>query len=101
MIASTNTCENLRLDLGSSPIVDPLLGSKSFSIVHDGAAYGRVDKVRRIAANSLATKSARVCWQGSWSRNCGVCDKCVQTQWISSLWESPIRNALIGRLIFA
>ena len=81
MIASTNTYENLRLDLGSSPIVDPLLGSKSFSIVHDGAAYRRVDKVRRVAANPLATKSARVCWQGSnWSRNCGVCDKCVQTQ---------------------
>jgi hypothetical protein len=81
MIASTNTYENLRLDLGSSPIVDPLLGSRSFSIVHGGAAYRRVDKVRRIAANSLATKSARVCWQGSnWSRNCGVCDKCVQTQ---------------------
>ena len=81
MIASTNTYENVRLDLGSSPIVDHLMGSKSFSIVHDGAAYRRVDKVRRVAANPLATKSARVCWQrSSWSRNCGVCEKCIQTQ---------------------
>jgi hypothetical protein len=80
LIGSTNSYEHLRLYVGSNPTLDHLMSSKSFSIVHDGAEYRRIEKVKKIAENAIATESARVCWEGSdLSRNCGVCEKCVHT----------------------
>lgn len=81
LIASSNAYENLRLKWGSNPVIDPLMGTSGFSIVHDGAGYNRLEKVERVAANEVATRGLRVCWRDtSYTKNCGVCEKCVLTQ---------------------
>ena len=66
---------------GSTPMTDHLLSGGLMSIVHDGAAYGRTDKVERIARHDIATAVAKVCWEGTDAgRNCGRCEKCVRTR---------------------
>ena len=57
------------------------MGTKTFSIVHDGAGYSRIEKVRRVSTHAIATRSLRVCWRDkSYCLNCGTCEKCVLTQ---------------------
>lgn len=81
LISSSNAYENLRLTWGSNPVIDPLMGTECFSIVHDGAGYNRIEKVERVAVNEVATKGLRVCWRDtSYTKNCGVCEKCILTQ---------------------
>ncbi len=61
---------------GSSPIGDHLLGG-AFSIVHDGAAVLRLDKLRAVAPWPRAVEALRVCWVNHHGdRNCGRCLKC-------------------------
>lgn len=67
--------------LGTHPTLDPMLGSRSFRIVHDGAGYSRLAKIRTIAAWPPALMYLRVCWAGDGlGRNCGRCRKCVTTR---------------------
>lgn len=81
LLASSNSYENLRLTWGSNPVIDPLMGSDRFSIVHDGAGYNRIEKVQEVATNALATEALRVCWRDtSYTKNCGMCEKCILTQ---------------------
>lgn len=64
---------------GSNPLTDPLLSSKTFSIIHDGGAFSRPAKLMQVAEWSEALQTLRVCWQGEQKdRNCGYCEKCVQ-----------------------
>jgi hypothetical protein len=79
VISATGTWRQLVLPWGSNPLTDPLLGSRSFEIVHAGAAVDYIDKVRALAAWPAALENLRVCWQGEKrDRNCGRCRKCVQ-----------------------
>lgn len=80
LIASTDSYGGLVLPMGSNPVTDPLLGSDSFAIIHDGAGYTRMDKMRAILSWSDALRSIRVCWAGPQrDRNCGKCEKCIRT----------------------
>ncbi len=80
LIGSTEPYGALILPWGSNPITDPLLGSDSFEIVHDGAAYTRSEKIALIADWQEALRYLRVCWQGEIKdRNCGKCEKCIRT----------------------
>ncbi|MEH2069540.1 MAG: hypothetical protein V7K47_15485 [Nostoc sp.] len=64
---------------GSNPLTDPLLSSRTFSIIHDGGAFSRPAKLIQIADWPEALQTLRVCWQGEQKdRNCGYCEKCVQ-----------------------
>ena len=66
---------------GSTPLADPLLGSGSRPIWHDGAAYDKLDKVLTIAHDPAVAANLRVCWVGKQQdRNCGRCFKCLMTQ---------------------
>jgi protein-arginine kinase activator protein McsA len=57
-----------------------MLSSNAFQIVHDGAAFPRLDKMREITKWPEAMQNLRVCWQGNQKdRNCGRCEKCVRT----------------------
>ena len=49
LIPSFHDYANTDLRHGSNPVTDPLLSSSSFQIVHDGAGYGRIDKLRHLA----------------------------------------------------
>jgi hypothetical protein len=55
-----------------------LLGSSSFAVVHDGAAYNRLEKLRLLAGWGEAIESLRVCpVDPRHDRNCGRCTKCI------------------------
>jgi hypothetical protein len=78
LISATGTWRDLVLPWGSNPLTDPLLGSRSFEIVHTGA-IDYLDKVRALAAWPAALENLRVCFAGEkLDRNCGRCRKCVQ-----------------------
>jgi hypothetical protein len=71
---------NIMLVWGSNPLTDGLFSSDCFRIVHDGAAYGRHEKIHHIAGWPEALDNMRVCWQGERKdRNCGRCEKCIRT----------------------
>jgi hypothetical protein len=65
---------------GSTPLTDPLLGSASFTVRHDGAAASRIEKVAMVAQWPQALQYLRVCWEGpNKGRNCSRCEKCIRT----------------------
>src|SRR3990172_3122972 len=49
LLASTASYAALEFPINSNPMSDALLGGSSFAIVHDGAAYNRLEKIRRLA----------------------------------------------------
>jgi hypothetical protein len=71
----------LVLPWGQNPCTDYLLSGDGFTIVHDGAAFSRTEKIAAIARDPVATKAIKVCWEApDLSTNCGVCEKCVRTR---------------------
>lgn len=71
----------LVLPWGQNPCTDYLLSGDGFSIVHDGAAFSRTEKIEAIARNPIATKAVKVCWSAAdRSKNCGICEKCILTR---------------------
>lgn len=70
----------LVLPWGQNPCTDYLLSGDGFSIVHDGAAFSRTEKIAVIAKDPVATKAIKVCWEAAdLSTNCGSCEKCIRT----------------------
>lgn len=81
LLGSTFPYNLLNLTWGSNPISDPLLSSKRLCVVHDGAAYTRVEKVAYLKSWEYGISRLRVCWQGkNKDLNCGVCEKCTRTK---------------------
>jgi hypothetical protein len=79
IIASSDPYDALNLPYGSNPVSDWLLSSQSFQIVHDGASFNRIEKIREIANWPEVPANLRVCWEGSQKdRNCGRCEKCIR-----------------------
>ncbi len=71
----------LVLPWGQNPCTDYLLSGDGFTIVHDGAAFSRTEKIAAIAQDPIATRAIKVCWEApDLSTNCGVCEKCVRTR---------------------
>jgi hypothetical protein len=80
LLPSTATYSQLVLPLDSTPMSDWLLGSASFEIIHDGAAYNRLEKVRQLSEWDEALDNLRVCLEDpGHDRNCGQCRKCLLT----------------------
>lgn len=64
---------------GSHSVTDPLFSTRDTTIINDGVAYLRTDKLELISGSQLALENLRVCWE-SWSdKNCGECSKCLRT----------------------
>ena len=75
--------DELVLPWGQNPCTDYLLSGDGFSIVHDGAAFSRTEKIAVIAQDPVAAKAIKVCWEApDLSTNCGTCEKCVRT-WLN------------------
>ncbi|CAN5358043.1 hypothetical protein BH20GEM2_BH20GEM2_09470 [soil metagenome] len=70
---------------GSHPLTDPLLSTNSLRIIHDGAAFTRVDKLRLLTDSPTALRALRVCWESRSDRNCGACPKCIRTMAVLDL----------------
>lgn len=68
---------------GSDPMTDPLLSTEQFSVVHDGAAFTRFDKLHAMRDWQLLRPLLRTCWKRpDGLRNCGRCENCRQTMMI-------------------
>jgi len=66
---------------GSTALTDWMFSSQAFTIIEDGAAYTRIDKVREIYAWPEALQYLRVCLGREAKlrdRNCCRCEKCVR-----------------------
>jgi hypothetical protein len=80
LVASTYPYTDLKIPHSSNPVVDHLLSSDSFKLIHDGASYDRIEKTRIIAPWGAVQKGLRVCWEGDdLSENCCECEKCIRT----------------------
>lgn len=80
LIASSFPYQALSFPYGSNPITDGLLSNQAFQIVHDGAEFTRIDKIKELTNWTPAQQNLRVCWQGEeLDKNCGKCEKCVRT----------------------
>jgi hypothetical protein len=64
---------------GSHPLTDPMLSSSQVRIVHDGAAFMRLEKTEYIAHHALVQQHLRVCYRDSGGGNCGRCNNCYRT----------------------
>jgi hypothetical protein len=79
-LPSTATYRDLVVPLNSSPVSDGLLSSSVFAIVHDGARYNRLEKLRMLADWPEAMDALRICLvDPRHDRNCGECNKCMLT----------------------
>lgn len=68
---------------GSDPMIDPLLSTDQFQVIHDGAAYTRFDKLQAMQDWELIRPLARSCWKKpDGLRNCGRCTNCRQTMMV-------------------
>lgn len=81
VLPSTYPYHQQQLPWASNPLTDPLLGSWSRPLWHDGAAFDKLAKVDAVAHHPLVQQYLRVCWEGGrLDRNCGHCWKCRTTQ---------------------
>ena len=68
---------------GSHPILDPLFGTASIDVHHDGIETTRLEKTAAIARWPAALEALYVCTGGpheGTALNCGACEKCVRTR---------------------
>ena len=80
LVGSSEPYDSLLIPWGSNPITDPLLTSGSFRVIHDGAAFSRVQKIKNLNQWPEGRENLRVCWEGKdKDRNCGKCEKCIRT----------------------
>jgi len=66
---------------GTHPLVDSNLGTEGLAVRHDGVAFGRAEKLRRLGDWTVAVRSLVVCndTPSGPVLNCGRCYKCVET----------------------
>ena len=66
--------------VGSNALTDPLWGSTTLRLVHEGAEANRAEKVRYLVNSDIAMRNLRVCWKNPGEQyNCGACQKCLLT----------------------
>ncbi len=81
LIAASGPYDPLILPWGSNPLTDPMLGSDTFRIVHDGAGCSRGEKIEALGEWPSALGALRFCWSGPRAgANCGRCNKCIHTE---------------------
>lgn len=107
LIPSSYTYHELTVPYGSNPVTDRLLGHDQFAIVHDGARYGRFEKIKILSDWSEALEHLRVCWQGPEpDHNCCQCEKCIRNiltfrliqSELPSCFETDVADEQIHRL---
>lgn len=96
LIAATGGYRDLH-PWGSHPLTDPLLSSRTTAVVHDGAAFTRVEKTAVLADSPVALRTLRVCWRSESDQNCGACGKCYRAMLILELLGALHRCATFPR----
>lgn len=81
IVGSSNPYDSLVFPWGSPLVIDHLLSSGDFNVIHDGASHNRTEKVKEICDWKRGVEHLRVCWEGKLrDQNCGKCEKCVRTK---------------------
>lgn len=97
----------LRMGLSHPPIFDSLASNGYFTVITDGGAFGRADKLEWLKSYPDLIDAIKVCWEGpDPSRNCGTCKKCVLTQLNlltagidnARCFDTPLNESMIRRL---
>jgi hypothetical protein len=78
LIASSGPYDPLILPWGSNPVTDPMTGSDTFAVIHDGAGATRRDKIEALSKWPEALVNVRFCFRAE-GNNCGRCGKCINT----------------------
>jgi hypothetical protein len=87
LVPASHTLSDYR-PWGSSPLVDHLLSTERFDVLHHGASYARIDKISAIVDWEPAHHFLRVCineYGRDGVHNCGKCEKCERTMAILAL----------------
>ncbi|HEV2301747.1 MAG TPA: hypothetical protein VGR91_09285 [Stellaceae bacterium] len=67
--------------MGTHPAVDGLYSSQRVTVVHEGARFRRLDKIRDLANWPTALATLRVCPAATGEEmNCRICEKCLSTR---------------------
>jgi len=64
---------------GTDPRTDHLLSAESLEVIHDGAAYTRVEKTEVLSRWPETYDKLKVCSPGDSTLNCSQCEKCLRT----------------------
>lgn len=86
---------NAIVPCGSNPFTNLLLSSASMQVMHDGSAYGFVEKAALVARWPEGHRHLRVCWRGrQLEPHCGVCEECVRTKLAFMAIQAPIPESM-------
>lgn len=77
VIAPTHWTPLLR-PWGSHPDLDPAWSLPELTVTHHPGDEARWERVARITSEPIAGDTLMVCWQGTGTRNCGRCEKCLR-----------------------
>jgi hypothetical protein len=79
-IASTYQLAHM-VPMGSHPALDIHYSNQEITVLHDGARFTRLEKIRELAAWPRAISSLRVCPGAAGPEpNCKRCEKCLRTR---------------------
>jgi hypothetical protein len=68
---------------GSDPLIDALLSTDDFQVIHDGAAYTRFEKLQAMQSWDVIRPLLRTCYEEvDGLRNCGRCRNCRRTMFV-------------------
>jgi len=80
LVPNTVTADDIGWIWGQHPFTDPMLSSRHFRVIDDGAECQRYQKLRAIADWPEAMRHLRVCASNPDSHvNCCRCEKCIRT----------------------
>ena len=80
LIPNTIPYYELAIPWGSHPLTDPLLGSRGFGVLDDGADSDRFGKIPLVAGWPEALRRLHVCYCNDLGPgNCCRCEKCIRT----------------------
>jgi len=82
MLVPSSGARDLFAPDGYHPMLDPFYSSSSLTVLHDGQAMTRIDKLRLVAGWDGALAVLQPCQQhevGLATINCGRCNKCHRT----------------------
>jgi hypothetical protein len=79
---------------GSTPLTNPLLSSRHFTVIDDGAESSRFDKIELIGSWPEALRNLRVCFENPGNHaNCCRCEKCIRSILAFRLAGIPLPTA--------
>ena len=94
VIAPTHWTPLLR-PWGSHPDLEPLWSTPDLRVTHHDGDEPRWKRVARVIEEPIAAQTVLVCWQGTGTRNCGRCEKCLRL--MTSLFLLGMLDGCAGR----